>query len=77
MIDQEEITTIKQGVELVPFMRACGIELKPIGSNYRGFCPFHGDTLPSLTVNPDQNLWNCFGCDRETGDRVPRESQHK
>ena len=52
MIDQEEITTIKQGVELVPFMRACGIELKQVGKNYRGYCPFHEDASPSLTVNP-------------------------
>ncbi len=69
MIDQEEITTIKQGVELVPFMQACGIELKQVGKNYRGYCPFHEDTSPSLTVNPKENLWNCFGCDKG-GDNI-------
>jgi DNA primase catalytic core len=68
-IDQHEIDAIKQGVDLVPFMKACGIELKRIGSNYRGFCPFHEDTLPSLTVNPRHNLWNCFGCDKG-GDNI-------
>ena len=69
MIDQEEINTIKQGVELVPFIRDCGIELKQVGGNYRGFCPFHKDTTPSLTVNPKENLWNCFGCDKG-GDNI-------
>ncbi len=68
-IDQYEIDTIKQGVDLVPFMQACGIDLKQIGGNYRGFCPFHKDTKPSLTVNPKENLWNCFGCDKG-GDNI-------
>jgi DNA primase len=63
MLDQAEINTIKQGVDLVPFIRSCGIELKQIGTNYRGCCPFHEDSNPSLTVNRKENLWNCFGCD--------------
>lgn len=63
MLDQAEINTIKQGVDLVPFIRSCGIELKQIGSNYQGYCPFHEDSNPSLTVNRKENLWNCFGCD--------------
>ena len=64
MINQDEIDAIKQGVDLVFFMKACGIELKQVGGNYRGFCPFHEDTTSSLTVNPKENLWNCFGCDK-------------
>jgi DNA primase len=62
MISQDEIEAIKHGVELVSFMKARGIELHQVGENYRGFCPFHEDTTPSLTVNPKENLWNCFGC---------------
>jgi DNA primase len=69
MINQDEIDAIKQGVDLVPFMKACGIELTQVGGNYRGFCPFHEDTTPSLTVNPKENLWNCFGCDKG-GDNI-------
>ncbi len=69
MIDQHEIDAIKQGVDLVPFMQACGVQLKQVGGNYRGFCPFHEDTTPSLTVNPKENLWNCFGCDKG-GDNI-------
>ncbi len=45
-IDQHVIDSIKQGVDLVPFMQACGIELRLVGDNYRGFCPFHEDTTP-------------------------------
>jgi DNA primase catalytic core len=28
-----------------------------------GLCPFHADTNPSLSINTQKNLWNCFGCD--------------
>lgn len=69
MINQDEIDVIKKGVELVPFIKACGIELTQVGGNYRGFCPFHEETTPSLTVNPKENLWNCFGCDKG-GDNI-------
>ncbi|MCP3955826.1 MAG: toprim domain-containing protein, partial [Desulfobacterales bacterium] len=69
MINQDEIDTIKQDVDLVPFMQACGIELRQVGGNYQGFCPFHEDTTPSLTVNRKENLWNCFGCDKG-GDNI-------
>ena len=69
MIDQEEITAIKQGVDLVPLMLSCGVELKQVGNNLRGFCPFHEDSNPSLTVNRKDNLWNCFGCDKG-GDNI-------
>jgi DNA primase len=62
MINQDDIDAIKHGVELVPFMTARGIELHQVGENYRGLCPFHEDTTPSFTVNPKENLWNCFGC---------------
>jgi hypothetical protein len=37
-------------------MQACGIKLKQVGGDYRGHCPFHEDTMPSLTVNPKENL---------------------
>lgn len=50
-INQHEIDTIKQGVDLVFLMKTCGIELTQVGGNYRGFCPFHEETTPSLTVN--------------------------
>jgi DNA primase len=68
-ISQDEIDTIKQGVDLVPLMRACGIELRQVGDNYQGLCPFHDDTNPSLFVNPRENLWNCFGCNKG-GDNI-------
>jgi len=35
--------------------------LKPKGKKLR-VCPFHKDKLPSLSLNDDLGLFNCFGC---------------
>jgi len=61
-IERETIEAIKRDVDLVPLVKAKGIELKKNGKSYFGLCPFHDDTKPSLSINPTKNLWQCFGC---------------
>lgn len=36
--------------------------LKPSGREFKGCCPFHGEKTPSFYVNPQTNLYYCFGC---------------
>lgn len=36
--------------------------LKPAGKEFKGCCPFHGEKTPSFYVNPQTNLYYCFGC---------------
>ena len=63
MIEQERIDAIKGRVEVAPFMRSYGIDLKRNGKGLHGHCPFHDDKkTPSLSVTPGKNLWQCFGC---------------
>ncbi len=40
-------------------------ELKPLNRDgeFKGLCPFHDDTNPSLTINQNTGFWKCFGCD--------------
>ena len=40
------------------------IELKRHGKDYFSMCPFHDETDSSFSVNPDKNIWYCFGCGR-------------
>lgn len=62
MIEKETIEAVKQGVDLAAVIRSRGVELKKNGKGYVGRCPFHADNAPSLSVNPGENLWQCFGC---------------
>ncbi len=36
--------------------------LKKRGRNFWGCCPFHGEKTPSLAVNPEKDMYYCFGC---------------
>jgi len=40
------------------------VEIKRMGSNYKGLCPFHEEKTPSFNVNPDRQIFHCFGCGR-------------
>lgn len=36
--------------------------LKKRGKKYVGLCPFHAEKDPSFTVDPEKQLFHCFGC---------------
>ncbi|OGD24507.1 MAG: DNA primase [Candidatus Aminicenantes bacterium RBG_13_63_10] len=36
--------------------------LKKRGAKFVGLCPFHVEKTPSFTVDPDKQLYHCFGC---------------
>jgi DNA primase len=57
----EEIRRLKERADLVALVRASGVELKSVGADLRGRCPFHEDQGPSLVVTPSKNLWHCLG----------------
>ena len=60
-IEREVIEKVKR-TDLVALVQAKGIALKKNGKGWFGLCPFHADKTPSLSINPTQNLWQCFGC---------------
>ena len=37
-------------------------DIKKDGKEYKAQCPFHRDTNPSLSINPEKGLFHCFGC---------------
>ncbi|MFL9911154.1 CHC2 zinc finger domain-containing protein [Paraburkholderia sp. RL17-337-BIB-A] len=61
-IPESELERMKADVSVEQLVRAHGIELAKSGKDWRGRCPFHDDSTPSLVVTPEKNLWHCFGC---------------
>ncbi|NLB53767.1 MAG: hypothetical protein GX808_12655 [Syntrophomonadaceae bacterium] len=43
------------------------VRLARRGRNYWGLCPFHSEKTPSFSVNPEKQMFYCFGC-KEAGD---------
>lgn len=38
------------------------VQLTPKGRNLFGLCPFHNENSPSFSVNPERQIYHCFGC---------------
>jgi DNA primase len=66
-IPQEEIDRIQQEVAVERLVEASGVELKQVGKDRWGLCPFHADKNPSLVVTPSKNLWRCPPCGQGGG----------
>ena len=60
------IDTLNERVNLVDVVSA-RVPLKKTGREYSGRCPFHDDSSPSFSVNPDKQVYHCFGCGASGG----------
>ncbi|MEA1970260.1 MAG: DNA primase, partial [Thermodesulfobacteriota bacterium] len=60
-IPQEKIGEIKSRVNIVDLVSEY-VTLKKTGRNFVGLCPFHKEKTPSFSVNPEKQIFYCFGC---------------
>lgn len=54
---------LKENARFEPVLAHYGLEVKPRGAELVGHCPFHDDKEPSLAVNVEKRVFNCFGCE--------------
>ena len=52
---------IRAAIDIVSVVREF-LPLKKAGSTFKGLCPFHKEKTPSFVVNPERQIFKCFGC---------------
>ncbi len=52
------------------------LPLKRSGATYKACCPFHREKTPSFNVNPNMQIFKCFGCG-EGGDVISFVMKHQ
>ena len=55
------IDQVRDRVDIVELISGY-VQLKKAGRSFKALCPFHPEKTPSFTVNPDKQLFYCFGC---------------
>jgi DNA primase len=60
-IPEETIEAIRSRIDIVDLVGRY-VALKQTGRSFKGLCPFHGEKTPSFHVNPERQIFHCFGC---------------
>ena len=60
-IPQDKIDQVRLASDVVDVVSGY-VTLKKRGKNYFGLCPFHQEKTASFSVNPDLQIFHCFGC---------------
>ncbi|MHA7836621.1 MAG: DNA primase [bacterium] len=60
-IPEATIQEIRSRADIVALVSRY-VELKQAGRSWKGLCPFHDEKTPSFNVNPDREIFHCFGC---------------
>jgi DNA primase len=58
---QAILDDIRAAVDIVDLVGRF-VNHRKAGSHWKGLCPFHAEKTPSFTVNPQKNIFHCFGC---------------
>ncbi|HZQ26613.1 MAG TPA: DNA primase [Acidimicrobiales bacterium] len=75
-IVDEDVARVKAAVDFVQ-VASEHMALKKVGRRWVGLCPFHAEKSPSFSVNAEEGLYHCFGC-QASGDVIKfvREIDH-
>ena len=75
-IVDEDIAALRAATDLVAIVSQY-TQGKKVGRRWQFLCPFHAEKSPSFSVNQEDGLWHCFGC-QKSGDAITfvREIEH-
>jgi DNA primase len=68
LFTRDSIDRLRDAIDMVDLVGAKS-DLRRVGSRWSGLCPFHDERTPSFSVNPDEKLFYCFGCQAK-GDAI-------
>lgn len=60
-IPDDIVDAVRQAADIIDVVGR-RVQLRKAGKTFKGVCPFHGDTDPSMVVNRERGTWHCFGC---------------
>jgi DNA primase len=64
-VQKIDFKTVRENADFQAVAKHYGIDLIKDGSKpdqFKGICPFHDDTKPSLKVHTGKKVYNCFAC---------------
>ncbi|MDP9442003.1 MAG: CHC2 zinc finger domain-containing protein, partial [Actinomycetota bacterium] len=72
----EDIEQVRSAADFVQVVSEVS-QLRKVGRRWQGLCPFHAEKSPSFSVNAEEKLYYCFGC-QASGNvfRFVQETQH-
>jgi len=67
-IPEEDVARVRAATDIVALIGEHAA-LKKVGARWMGLCPFHQEKSPSFSVNAEEGLYYCFGC-QKSGDAI-------
>ena len=61
-ISSDTISLIRERTDIISVIGEYVHLINSSGRTYKALCPFHKEKTPSFIVNPDKQIYHCFGC---------------
>ncbi len=61
IVPPEKVDEIRRRADILEIAQR-RTQMKKAGRNWVGLCPFHEEKTPSFSINPERQIFKCFGC---------------
>lgn len=61
IIPPDQIDRVRQANDIVEVIKSY-FNVQRSGSTFKALCPFHKEKTPSFIINPQRQIYHCFGC---------------